>query len=201
MVLEVSHPALSPYLPEAHQAVLAAAIRERAPDLVVLENTTAGLDLGRRGRGRGRASLRRLLRRAGARGRGGASRSAASTGDSSQATARTPLPAVFAVNTTALHEEPQAAGRGERVELPPPAELESLRTTFVEPVVPADEGVDLTKAERIVCVGRGIGGAENIPIAEELADALGAELGASRPVIDSGWLPKVAPGRQVGRDT
>ena len=46
VVLEASHPALSPYLPEAHQAVLAAAIRERTPDLVVLENTTAGLDLG-----------------------------------------------------------------------------------------------------------------------------------------------------------
>ena len=47
-----------------------------------------------------------------------------------------------------------------------------------------------------MCVGRGIGGAENIPIAEELAEALGAELGASRPVIDSGWLPKV---RQIGK--
>ena len=45
VVLEVAHPALSPYLPEAHQAVLVAAIRERAPDLVILENTTAGYDL------------------------------------------------------------------------------------------------------------------------------------------------------------
>jgi len=103
---------------------------------------------------------------------------------------------VFAVNTVALHEEPQGAGRAERVQLDPPAELENLKTTFVEPVVPPDEGVDLEKADRIVCVGRGIGGADNIPIAEELADALGAELGASRPVIDSGWLPRV---RQVGK--
>ena len=47
-----------------------------------------------------------------------------------------------------------------------------------------------------MCVGRGIGGADNIPIAEELAEALGAELAASRPVIDSGWLPKV---RQIGK--
>ncbi len=46
VVLEVSHPALSPYLPEAHQAVLAAAIKARTPDLVLLENTTAGYDLG-----------------------------------------------------------------------------------------------------------------------------------------------------------
>ena len=45
VVLEVSHPALSPYLPEAHQAVLAAAIAARAPDLVLVENTTPGYDL------------------------------------------------------------------------------------------------------------------------------------------------------------
>ena len=48
----------------------------------------------------------------------------------------------------------------------------------------------------IVCVGRGIGGAENVQIAEDLASALAPRLGASRPVIDSGWLPKV---RQIGK--
>ena len=56
--------------------------------------------------------------------------------------------------------------------------------------------MDLTTADLIVCVGRGIGGAENIEIAEELASALGAELAASRPVIDSGWVPKA---RQIGK--
>ena len=63
-----------------------------------------------------------------------------------------------------------------------------------------DEGVDLTTADLIVCVGRGIGGADNIPVAEELADALGAELAASRPVVDSGLAAQGAPGRQVRRD-
>jgi electron transfer flavoprotein alpha subunit len=195
VVLEVSHPALSPYIPEAHQAVLVAAIRERTPDVVVLENTTAGLDLG------AAAAAAADLPFVGYCVDLALSDSAAQSisgiyGGQLQATARTSLPAVFAVNTTALHEEPQADGVGERVQLPPPAELESLRTVFLEPVAPPDEGVDLTKAERIVCVGRGIGGAENIPVAEELAEALDAELGASRPVIDSGWLSKV---RQVGK--
>src|SRR6476619_7963137 len=45
VVLEVTHPALSPYVPEAHQAVLAAAIAERSPDLVLVENTTHGYDV------------------------------------------------------------------------------------------------------------------------------------------------------------
>ncbi len=195
VVLEVSHPSLSPYLPEAHQAVLAAAIRERTPDLVVLENTTAGLDLG--AGAAAAAGLPFVSYCVGLSLEDGEAQSTSGIyGGQLQATVRTPLPAVFAVNTVALHEEPGSAGRGERIQLPPPAELESLRTTFVEPVVPPDEGVDLTKADRIVCVGRGIGGAENIPIAEDLATALDAELGASRPVIDSGWLPKV---RQVGK--
>jgi electron transfer flavoprotein alpha subunit len=74
--------------------------------------------------------------------------------------------------------------------------LDSLRTIFVEEVEQPDEDVDLTSAELIVCVGRGIGGAENIEIAEELADALGAAIAASRPVIDSGWLPKA---RRIGK--
>ncbi len=59
----------------------------------------------------------------------------------------------------------------------------------------AGEHVDLTQAPIIVAVGRGIGGAENMGEAEALARALGAEIGASRPVIDSGWLPR---DRQIG---
>jgi electron transfer flavoprotein alpha subunit len=55
--------------------------------------------------------------------------------------------------------------------------------------------VDLTKAEIIVAVGRGIGGADKLGPAEALAKALGAEIGASRPVIDNGWLPR---DRQIG---
>lgn len=57
------------------------------------------------------------------------------------------------------------------------------------------EQVDLTKADVIVAVGRGVGGADKMAPIEELAALLGAELGASRPVIDSGWLPR---DRQIG---
>jgi electron transfer flavoprotein alpha subunit len=55
--------------------------------------------------------------------------------------------------------------------------------------------VDLTKADIIVAVGRGVGGADKMAPVEELAKALGAEIGASRPVIDNGWLPR---DRQIG---
>jgi electron transfer flavoprotein alpha subunit len=55
--------------------------------------------------------------------------------------------------------------------------------------------VDLTKAEIILAVGRGVGGADKMAPVEALAKALGAEIGASRPVIDNGWLPR---DRQIG---
>ena len=59
----------------------------------------------------------------------------------------------------------------------------------------AAQQVDLTKADTIVAVGRGVGGADKMGPIEDLARALGAEIGASRPVIDSGWLPRE---RQIG---
>jgi len=59
----------------------------------------------------------------------------------------------------------------------------------------AKQAVDLTQAEIIVSVGRGIKEQKNIDMAKQLADALGGELAASRPICDSGWLPM---DRQVG---
>jgi electron transfer flavoprotein alpha subunit len=59
----------------------------------------------------------------------------------------------------------------------------------------AGEKVDLTKADYIVAVGRGVGGADKMGSLEELAKVLGAEIAASRPVIDNGWLPR---DRQIG---
>ena len=59
----------------------------------------------------------------------------------------------------------------------------------------AKQAVDLSQAERIVAVGRGIKGQEHLKIAEQLAQALGAEVAASRPICDAGWLPM---DRQIG---
>ena len=59
----------------------------------------------------------------------------------------------------------------------------------------SSSGVDLTAAELIVSIGRGIESEDNLPIMQSLADAMGAEVASSRPVVDMGWLP---PYRQVG---
>jgi electron transfer flavoprotein alpha subunit len=99
------------------------------------------------------------------------------------------------VQSGAFPAEGRAAGQAPVVPLP----LEASRVApdreilGVEEV--AGEQVDLTKAEVIVGIGRGIGGADKLGPVEELARALGAEIAASRPVIDNGWLPR---DRQIG---
>ncbi|MEP7212707.1 MAG: electron transfer flavoprotein subunit alpha/FixB family protein [Acidobacteriota bacterium] len=70
-----------------------------------------------------------------------------------------------------------------------------IRMTAEEPFQEAKASVDLTKSQIIVAVGRGIKSQENIAIAQQLADVLGADLAASRPICDSEWLPI---DRQIG---
>jgi electron transfer flavoprotein alpha subunit len=72
---------------------------------------------------------------------------------------------------------------------------ESIRAKPGERFREAKQAVDLSQAEIIVAVGRGIKASENLELAKKLAEALGAEIGASRPICDSGWLPM---DRQIG---
>ena len=71
----------------------------------------------------------------------------------------------------------------------------AIRQKPEAPFQEARQAVDLSQAERIVSVGRGIKGQEHLKIAQELAKALGAEIAASRPICDAGWLPM---DRQIG---
>ena len=97
------------------------------------------------------------------------------------------------------------AFRGDKIEAgasPAPVEVvkveipaETVRTKPQEVFKEAKQAVDLTQAEIIVSVGRGIKEQKNIELAKQLADALGGEIAASRPICDSGWLPM---DRQIG---
>jgi len=81
----------------------------------------------------------------------------------------------------------------ETVKVDIPAEI--IRNKPQEVFKEARQAVDLTQAEIIVSVGRGIKEQKNIELAKQLADALGGEIAASRPICDSGWLPM---DRQIG---
>ena len=87
------------------------------------------------------------------------------------------------------------SGSAQVKEFAPQIDAAQIRTTPGEPFREAAQTVDLTAAPVIVSVGRGIGEQENLAIVEELAAALGAEIAASRPICDNGWLPME---RQVG---
>ena len=97
------------------------------------------------------------------------------------------------------------AFRGDKVESgASAAPVETVKVDIADGVVrnkpqevfkEAKQAVDLTQAEIIVSVGRGIKEQKNIDLAKQLAEALGGELAASRPICDSGWLPM---DRQIG---
>jgi electron transfer flavoprotein alpha subunit len=88
-----------------------------------------------------------------------------------------------------------AAGEAAVEKFVPRLSAADIRTRPLERFRENGHDVDLTAAEIVVSVGRGVREAGNIPVVEELARALGAELAASRPICDAGWLPSA---RQVG---
>ncbi|MBN1909662.1 MAG: electron transfer flavoprotein subunit alpha/FixB family protein [Pirellulales bacterium] len=77
-----------------------------------------------------------------------------------------------------------------------PVPLEPGRITFDQMILPEAGDVDITAQDILVGVGRGIQQEDNMEVAEELAEALGGALCASRPIVDQGWLPTT---RQVGK--
>ncbi len=97
----------------------------------------------------------------------------------------------FRADLLATRQGGKAPVRSVTVELKP----EQIRMKPLELFREAKQAVDLTQAPILVSIGRGIKGPENIPLVEKLAGALGAELAASRPICDEGWLPME---RQIG---
>lgn len=194
-VVEIHHAALSPYNPEAHALGLVSAVEQVNPDLVLLGYTTAGLDLG---------SLlaiktsRALVGYCTELGLEGGQLHASSQLYRGKLVAKTSiqLPAIAVVVPGSFDDAATGDQASASDVLEAPAGLNQLRTHFVSQSAPDANEIDLTRAERIVCVGRGIGGEDKIAEASELATLLGAEIAGSRPVIDSGWLPKA---RQVGK--
>jgi len=92
-------------------------------------------------------------------------------------------------------EDSPGSAPAEIVAFTPTLDAAQIRTKPGEPFRGSSQTVDLGSAQMIVAVGRGIKEADNLPLMQDLATALGAELAASRPICDNGWLPME---RQVG---
>ncbi|HEY7307490.1 MAG TPA: electron transfer flavoprotein subunit alpha/FixB family protein [Bryobacteraceae bacterium] len=104
-------------------------------------------------------------------------------------------PQFLSVQAGAFRAAKQGSGQAGIEKFAVRLEETQIRSKPEEPFREAQRSVDLAAADIIVSVGRGIKEKDNLPIVEELARVLGAELAASRPICDNGWLPME---RQVG---
>jgi electron transfer flavoprotein alpha subunit len=195
-ILLAADPRLDAYVSEAHLAVVESVVRQRNPAVVLFAYSTIGLDLAPALAVRTERSLIAYCKALSVKGDALEAESQL-YGGKVDGLAKAKLPAVVAVMPGAFPEAEIADGSGlEMVDIAPPSAISRPRMTFVSESAPAADAFDITRAEKIVCVGRGVKDKNGVEAVRELAAALGAEIGGSRPVVDEGLLPKE---RQIGK--
>ncbi|MGH2830039.1 MAG: electron transfer flavoprotein subunit alpha/FixB family protein [Actinomycetota bacterium] len=195
-VLAVTDERLAHYTPEAYKIAVLEALAGRDPGVVLVGNTTVGMDLAA---GLSIAlDLPLVAYATGLRADGSeivvTSRVYAGKIDAEVSLAGAGVVSIQAGAFPAAAG--QTSGSPEVEEIKTPAGLDSLSTTFKALRHPQGGDVDITSQDILIAVGRGIQNADNIAIVQQLADAVGGAVAASRPITDAGWLPKT---RQVGK--
>lgn len=194
-VLHIADGRLDVYSPDAYESALRATCAARSPRLVLVPNSTVGMDLAAGLAGLLELPLAAYCVSLGVEGGAVIAKCQVYGGKIIAAVAFPDRGVVSLVPGSFAASEGKRTGRPQ-LETLGPVEGTSVRLRVVEYSVAETADVDITKQPVLVSVGRGIGGPENIPLAEELATALGGVVSGSRPVTDSGWLPK---SRQVGK--
>lgn len=194
-VLYVDDPTLAEFNPEAYGRVLAALIKERRPRVVMMGNTSVGMDLGA---GLSVTTGLPLIAYVNGLAADGGTLAATSQiyGGKIQAESVPDGEACIVSCLAGVFSAVADKGSGAVEQIASPVPLGDLKVKFVKLIQPEGGDVDITQQSILVSIGRGIGGPENIELAQELADALGCAVSASRPITDAGWLPKT---RQVGK--
>ncbi|MEZ5417842.1 MAG: electron transfer flavoprotein subunit alpha/FixB family protein [Vicinamibacterales bacterium] len=196
-VWAVTHEALATYTPDAFVAAVAGVVAELQPAYVCFAHTyqtrdfapvlAAKLD---------RALLTDLTGLARRDGQALFTRPMFQGKLVAEVAADGPAPHLLSWQIGAFRADAAARGTGAAVVAKAASvDAGSLRQAAEAPFQEAKAAVDLSQAERIVAVGRGIKAQEHVALAEQLATAFGAELAASRPICDNGWLPME---RQIG---
>jgi electron transfer flavoprotein alpha subunit len=195
-VVLLQHAALEPYTPDGIVQALDAFVRGAAPSLVLLPHTYQTRDfapalaarlgrslitdcIGVRDTTGGRAFTRPMFQ-------GKLVADVIPLGET---------PHLVSVQVGAYRADQAARGAAPVRVVEASVDPSRIRQQPDAPFQEAKGAVDLSQADRIVAVGRGIKSQENIALAEKLSAALGAELAASRPICDAGWLPME---RQIG---
>ena len=195
-ILTVEDKQLEQYNALSYQAVLSTLLVEKAPALVLIGHTSYGMELAPRlsaalkwplasdcvdmeVRDGGIEAIRKMY----------------SDKVNARIGFRGAKNCLVTIRPGSFPAEIDVAYDSEVISIPSSLTTEIQARRFVEFLEAATGEVDITRADILVSVGRGIGDAENISLAEALAQALGATLSCSRPVVDKRWLPKE---RQVG---
>ena len=197
-VLLIEHDLLEHYTPDGFTIALAQAIAQAKPDLVVLPHTYQVRDFAPKlAASLGKGMIGDCIGYRHENGRLIFVRQMFQGKTAADVTFAGPAP-WFATFQAGAFRGDQAARGGApapiasvAVDLKP----EQIRTKPLELFREAKQAVDLTQAPILVAIGRGIKAPENIPMAQKLAQLLGGELAASRPICDEGWLPM---DRQIG---
>jgi electron transfer flavoprotein alpha subunit len=204
-IVTVDHPALASYTPDGYTTALQQAIAQVSPSLVLLPHTYQTRDFAPKLAARIERALITDVTAI------KSSTESAKNAGGGPVFVRPMFQGKLTADVVPLGPPPHlvtfqiGAFRGDQAARgPSPAPIRASQVTIdaaairqkpEEPFQEARQSVDLSQAERIVSVGRGIKGQEHLALAQQLAEALGAELGASRPICDAGWLPM---DRQVG---
>jgi electron transfer flavoprotein alpha subunit len=196
-VVTVSHAALEPYTPDGYTAVLAGAIGQLAPQYVLLPHTYQTRDFAPKLAAR----LDRALITDVTAVKTGSETAFVRPMFQGKLTAdvvpqgATPYFITLQIGAYRADQAARGASPAPVRALDVTVDASAAREKPEAPFQQAKQAVDLSQAERIVSVGRGIKDQANIAVAQQLAGALGAEIAASRPICDAGWLPME---RQVG---
>ena len=191
-----AHPELAAYNPELYLPVLADVVAALQPSLILLPHSSQGMDLAPALAGRLGLPLVTDCTGLSWDGQAFSVRRSVYGGKAVQDLTLKPVATLVATLQAGAYQAPAADAMRTASESTTLTELAPRHARrFLEYLAGAVEDVDIAEAEILVSVGRGIGGPDNIPQAQALAEALGATLSCSRPVADAGWLPK---SRQVG---
>ena len=195
-VLAIEDAALASYTPDAYVAAVAGAIAQTSPRAVVMAHTYQARDYAPRLAARLKTPL--VADVIGVKGNGAAATFLRPMFQGKLVAEVAPPgagPAIVTCQIGAFRADSVTKGAAASVKALSVAIDTPSQQTVEAPFQEAKQAVDLGQAERIVAVGRGIKAQDQIAVAEKLAAVMGAEIAASRPICDNGWLPM---DRQVG---